>query len=169
MNLSTFVTWLDCHSGAIQALSSVLGLAGLAWYCLLTLGIRRASVRQANASIRPFIVVDELTENDVPDFRMSLLIVSKKKIFIIRNLGNGPAVNIQWTRNPKRRAKSTAKWISLGDLAVGDWSHIPDKDSQLMFDRPEDGMIFRFSDIAENQYETVEEYRNGIYYQSCKP
>lgn len=157
------------HASAIQAICAVLGLLGLGWYCLLTHGIHQQAIRQATAAIRPFIVIDELTERDVPNFRLTHLIISKKAIYIIRNLGNGPAVNIQWTlgSNPDRNQRSS--WTNLGDLAAGDWSYILGASRDYMFDRPEQGMTFHFLDVAENAYETVEDYKDEKYYQRCRP
>jgi hypothetical protein len=169
MNYKVALGWLDSHAGAIQALCSVVGAGGLIWYCCLTLGIHRASVRQANASMRPFIVVDEMSERDVPDFKQSLLPVSKDNIFIIRNLGNGPAMDIQWAKGSSGHLDvRSGCWTKLGDLAAGDWSHIPNGPVSIMCDRLEDGMTVLFSDISENRYETVEEYRDGSFYQRCR-
>jgi hypothetical protein len=59
--------------------------------------------------------------------------------------------------------------MNLGDLAAGDWSFILGISSDYMFDSPEEGMTFRFFDVAENAYETVEEYRNKTFFQRCRP
>jgi hypothetical protein len=161
--------WLDIHASAIQAICAGLGLLGLGWYCWLTHGIHQQAIRQATAAIRPFIVIDELTERDVPDFRLTHLIVSKKAIYIIRNLGTGPAVNIQWTLGSDPDKNQTRSWTNLEDLAAGDWSYILGASPGYMFDRPEEGMTLRFSDVAENTYETVDDYRDKNYYQRCRP
>lgn len=161
--------WLDVHASAIQAICACLGLAGLGWYCWLTHGIHQQAIRQANAAIRPFIGINELTERDVPNFHLTHLVTSKTAIYIVRNLGTGPAVNIQWIVGSDPYKYKTETWMNLGDLAAGDWSFILGTSSDYMFDRPKEGMTFRFFDVAENTYETVEEYRNNTYFQRCRP
>jgi len=162
------LSWLDCHAAAIQAVCALAGLGGLFWYCYLTLGIHRASVRQANAAVRPFIVIDELNSRDVLNYELTLLPISKKKIYIVRNLGTGPALDIQWVLGSSGVNLNNANWAKLGDLAAGDWSHIPIGPASIMCDRPQGGMTFRFNDIAENRYETIEECKDGIFYQKCR-
>lgn len=161
--------WINHNAGAIQAICAFLGLVGLVVYCVLTRRIYQAAIRQANAAMRPFIVIDKMTEKDVSDFRMSLLPLSEKEIIVIRNLGTGPALGIKWLLNASLRdtAKEDA-WTDLGDLAVGDWSYISTATAKIMFLRPFEGMTFRFSDFAENQYETIEEYKNETFYQKCR-
>ena len=161
---------LDRHAGAFQAVCAFLGLIGLICYCVLTQGIYKASLRQASAAIRPFIVIDRLSDTDEPSFRLSLLPISKKDIFIIRNLGNGPAMNIKWALGSDAGERKDVKWIGLGDLAVKDWSHIFDDSllGQYMFDRPTQGVVFRFCDSAGTEFETTEEWKNGHFYQRCR-
>ena len=55
-----------------------------------------ASLKQASAGIRPFIVIDELNEKDYANFEMRLKPISAEKIIIIRNLGRGHAMDIKW-------------------------------------------------------------------------
>jgi len=162
--------WLDDHASAIQAICAILGLAGLVWYCILTHKIQKASLRQASAAIRPFIVIDELNEKDYPNCEFLLKPVSASKIFIIRNLGSGPAMDIKWALGSDAGTRSNVNWIELGDLAVSDWSQIFDDAPipQMMFKRPEEGMIFRFCDSAGIKHETIEVMRGGGFYQRCR-
>lgn len=161
--------WLDDHASAIQAISAVVGLVGLFWYCILTRRIQQASLRQMSAAIRPFIVIDEMKEADYPQFELRLKPASEKKILIIRNLGNGPAMDIKWALGSDAGTRTGVNWIELGDLAVGDWSHISDFPApRMMFQRPEEGMVFRFCDSAGIQHETVEVLKDGTYSQRCR-
>lgn len=161
--------WLDDHASAIQAISAVIGLGGLFWYCILTHRIQTASLRQASAAIRPFIVIDELKETDSPNFELWMKPVNATKIFIIRNLGNGPAMDIKWALGSDAGRRTDVNWIELGDLGVGDWSHISVFPTpRMMFERPDDGMVFRFCDSTGIFHETVEVVKDGIYSQRCR-
>jgi len=162
--------WLDDHASAIQAISALLGLVGLFWYCILTHRIQKASLRQASAAIRPFIVIDEMKEADYPQFEMRLKPAGADKIFIIRNLGNGPAMDIKWALGFDAGTRTDTNWIELGDLAVGDWSHISDNfpERRMMLKRPDEGMVFRFCDSAGIHHETIEVLKGDMYSQRCR-
>lgn len=162
--------WLDDHASAVQAVCAILGLIGLFWYCILTRQIQQASLRQSRAAIRPFIVIDELNEKDYPNYEMRMKPISVDKIFIIRNLGSGPAMDIKWALGSDAGTRPNVKWIGLGDLAIGDWSQIFDDAPipEMMFQRPAEGMVFRFCDSAGIEHETVEVMRGGRYYQQCR-
>jgi len=73
------MTWLDVHAAAIQAVSAAFGLVGLIWYCVLTLQIRKATVSQSNAAIRPFVVLDEMRDADAANFELNLKPISVKE------------------------------------------------------------------------------------------
>jgi hypothetical protein len=170
VSLCPILSFLDAHAGGIQSVCAAFGLLGLIWYCILTRGIHKAALRQASAAIRPFIVTDELKETDVPNFQLNTLPISKKKIIIIRNLGSGPAMDIFWSLTPKAGTTEEFKWISLGDLAVNDWSYIFDDapTPAYLFERPDQGMVFRFLDSAGDEHETIEVMRKGRFYQHCR-
>jgi hypothetical protein len=161
--------WINDNAAAIQAICACFGLIGLAVYCVLTYKIHQAAIRQANAAMRPFVVIDKMNEKDVSDFRLSLLPISEKEIIVIRNLGTGPAIGIKWLRDASLCDSANKQdWMELGDLAVGDWSYISTPIATMMFKRPPEGMSFRFKDFAGNDYETIEECKNGTYYQQCR-
>jgi hypothetical protein len=109
-------------------------------------------------------MIDELNEKDDPDYKETVASSSENKVFIIRNLGNGPTLDIQWIANPAENANPGSVWNKVGDLAVGDWSHLANAKSECMFERPKSGMI-----IAANEYRTTEEFRDGIFYSNCRP
>lgn len=140
------------------------GVIGLFWYCYLTYGIRKDTGRQTAASYRPFIVIDELKDEDAPNFRIEWLIVSESKIFVIRNLGTGPALDIKW----KKGIDTGNHWYPLGDLAMNDWSGLPSADCPHMYRKPDEGLLISYHDLAGNKFETRDELKGKSFFQSCK-
>jgi hypothetical protein len=133
--------WLDQHAGAVQAICAVIALAGLIWYCTLTHGIHKATVRQANAALMPFLViVEQEWDRSHPDSSLEQV-----PTWIIRNAGNGPAREINWKPGASNEPDTTKKkaWFRIGDLAVNDWTHLPHHSrphEMKMHERPTDGL-----------------------------
>jgi hypothetical protein len=136
-NLRYFLHLFGTHANAIQSLCSVLGLAAVCVYTYLTLKIRRTATDQMQASQRPLLVVDE---------------DKKSKKWIIKNKGNGPALDIYWKTGS---VNSTIGWTDIGALAVGDWSDLPNSHRAELQTIPGDGLRVHYEDLSGNSYCTL--------------
>jgi hypothetical protein len=165
---SQSLDWLDQHAGAVQAICAVIALVGLIWYCILTHGIRKATVRQANAALMPFlIIVEQECDRSKPDSP-----AEPTPTWIIRNVGNGPAREINWKPGATNEQDTTEKkaWYRIGDLAVNDWTHLPHysrANDMKMHERPRDGLRLHYCDLAGNHFAMVGYFDGEVFFQNC--
>ena len=132
------MSWLDQHAAAVQAICAVLGIIGLFWYTYLTRELRSTGIRQATASQRPLLVLFKPDKDVSPGH-------------FIRNMGNGPAIGINWKVG---NDNSDRIWNLVGSLAISDWSDLPNwngKESQLMT-MPKPGVRIHYADLEGNYY-----------------
>jgi hypothetical protein len=141
------IQFFDCHSAAIQAMCSVLGLIGLVVYTYLTSSIRRATVRQAKASQRPLIVID---------------LGKEESKWLMYNKGSGPALQLYWKVS---HINDNHGWNKLGALAVGDFSDIASQDDGVLLEIPKDGLRIHYSDLAGNKYCTIMKNESLVFQQ----
>jgi hypothetical protein len=159
--ISQGLSFLDQHAGAVQAICAVVALVGLIWYCALTHGIRKATVRQANAALMPFLIIVEQECEPIPTW-------------IIRNAGNGPAREINWKPGASNEPDTPNKkaWFRIGDLGVNDWTHLPHysrPNEMKMHERPRDGLRLHYCDLAGNHFAMVGYFDGEVFYQNCSP
>ena len=136
------MSWLDQHAAAVQAICAVLGIIGLICYCYLTWELRSTAIRQATASQRPLLVLFK------PDEDVS-------SGHFIRNMGNGPAMDIYWKVGITNvRDNSETIWNLVGTVAASDRSDLPNwsrKESQLTT-MAESGIRIHYGDLEGNYY-----------------
>jgi hypothetical protein len=94
-------------AGIVSAMSAVLGLAGLTWYAIETWKLRKAAQEQVESAIKPCVLFLENppAPGEVGGF--------DSKHLLIKNVGNGPAINVRWKLN------NQTKWLESAALETG--------------------------------------------------
>ena len=94
----------------VQLCVGVIGLAALVWYCLETRLIRKSSMEQLELQWRPVLVVESGLNDCNGDF--GLLDGSPLNI---RNVGNGPALNVSYPGRGENYASEHLSALGKGD------------------------------------------------------
>ena len=94
----------------VQTIVGIGGLLALVWYCFETMRIRQASVEQLELQWRPILVVESELNDCEGDF--SLLDGSPLRI---RNVGNGPALNVSFPGRGENYATEHLSILGKGD------------------------------------------------------
>jgi hypothetical protein len=99
----TTIEWISMTGVVVQ----VLLFAGLIWYCVETRGIRRASQAQVEATHAPCLTFHATPREAVEailgmdDARGAMILDFDTGDAVLKNIGNGPAVNISYVLTPK--------------------------------------------------------------------
>jgi len=101
---------LECWyyvAGIVSAVCAVLGLAGLTWYAIETYKLRTAAQDQVESTIKPCVLFLENPPGPAQSKGFD------DNGLLIKNVGNGPAINVRWKLN------SQMQWQETAALEVG--------------------------------------------------
>jgi hypothetical protein len=138
------VTWVG-----LQAIIAALAFGGLIWYAIVTTQIRNATIKQSEASRRPYIravLVEDISPNT---------------LVLFANEGLGPALSMTVSHesqglhsNPFYNGS-----VGVGENFYGAMSH----NNMLNYQALQSPVRFVYTDTAKKKYWTTISYREGLF------
>jgi hypothetical protein len=132
MNWGTVPEW-------IQAVTAVIGVGGLVYYCKETHKIREEAVRQGAASRRPFLFV---RQSNPEDLNSNLLLL---------NEGQGPALDVFWRQGERKEAQRPT--YRVGSIGVDHSISLQWQTKRFirLAELTESGLYIEYGDATESQ------------------
>lgn len=96
--------------------TAIVGVIGLFWYVIETYRLRKISQRQLESLAKPCVLILE-DADEIRNFA--------DRNLIIKNVGNGPALNIRW------RLSAWQEWSSAPALSPGGFIRPPLKPKEV--------------------------------------
>ena len=150
------MTTTDCI-GALGLVIQLLLFGGLVWYCIETRKIRIAATAQVEALQTPCLTFSSTPRDgneavlNMDGVRGAMVLNFHEGDAVLTNIGNGPAVNIEYGLNPLSNTQARPEGY-VSTIPPGARASVPIP--RGIFQGQEYQCVLRYESLSQTRYET---------------